>query len=171
MGRSVAGDSSDLATVFEAIGPQLKRFLLGVTKDSHTAEDAAQAAFAKALETQPTGPPEALRSWFFKVALNVALARRRADQRFREVARDLTWLRETTEKGSAPRIEHREEAERIRRHVEQLPTEQQTVVRKRLIEEKTFAEIAKEEGLPLGTVLTRMRLALERLRARLGEGN
>ena len=70
----MAEDSSELTTVFEAIGPQLRRFLVGVTKDVHAAEDAAQAAFARALEKRPTGPPEALKGWFFKVALNEALA-------------------------------------------------------------------------------------------------
>jgi RNA polymerase sigma-70 factor (ECF subfamily) len=161
-------DATELAAVFEAIGPGLRRFLLGVTKDLHAAEDAAQAAFARAMEARPEGSPEALKAWFFKVALNEALARRRGEKRFREVARDLSWLREGIVE-TGPRIENRETAERIRDELERLPKEQRLVVYKRLIEEKKFAEIARDEKLPLGTVLTRMRLALERLRASLGD--
>ena len=166
MGRSVA-DAAELAAVFEAIGPSLRRFLVGVTKDVHAAEDAAQAAFAKALEAQPEGTPESLKGWFFKVALNEALARRRTDKRFQEIAKDLAWLKGVGSE-TAKSAEDREAADRIRQEIERLPQEQRLVIRKRLLEEKKFAEIAHEEGLPLGTVLTRMRLALERLRARLG---
>jgi RNA polymerase sigma-70 factor (ECF subfamily) len=40
-----------------------------------------------------------------------------------------------------------------------------------MYEDKTFAEIAEECGLPLGTVVTRMRLALEKLRRTLRTGD
>ena len=169
MGRSVAEDQSELTTVFEAIGQQLRRFLVGVTKDVHSAEDAAQTAFARALEKRPTGTPEALKAWFFKVALHQALAKRRSDERLRTSLNDLRWLRETESNSVESGAEKREAAERVQREIERLPAEQQLVVRKRLIGEFTFAEIAKAEGLPLGTVLTRMRLALERLRKVLGD--
>ena len=45
------------------------------------------------------------------------------------------------------------------------------MVRARVFEEKTFAEIAGESGLPLGTVLTRMRRALEKMRRTLRPGD
>ena len=41
----------------------------------------------------------------------------------------------------------------------------------RMYEDKTFAQIAGEQGVPLGTVLTRMRLALEKLRGLLRAGD
>lgn len=50
-----------------------------------------------------------------------------------------------------------------------LPFEQQQVVEARIQRGQTFAAIAAELGLPLGTVLTRMRLALAKLRRSLGE--
>ena len=43
------------------------------------------------------------------------------------------------------------------------------VVRMRIYEEKTFARIAKELKIPIGTALGRMRAALIKLRARLDE--
>jgi RNA polymerase sigma factor (sigma-70 family) len=166
MGRPVAEDTSELTTVFTAIGPQLRRFLVGVTKDVHAAEDVMQAAFAKALERRPTGPAEAVKAWFFKVALNEALAKRRSEERFKAAAQNIAWMRRTVLQGD---VDDRETVERVKREIDRLPNEQLLVVRKRLVEGKTFAEIAREESLPLGTVLTRMRLALERLRRRMGE--
>ena len=51
--------------------------------------------------------------------------------------------------------------------MERLPVEQRRVIRMRIYEDKTFAVIAEELGAPLGTVLTRMRLALRKLEAEL----
>ena len=57
----------------------------------------------------------------------------------------------------------KEEVARLRDLMQQLPAEQQFVVRQRIQEEKTFAVIADELQVPLGTVLTRMRLAIQKL--------
>ena len=51
--------------------------------------------------------------------------------------------------------------------LETLPAEQQQIVKLRIYDELTFAAIAEQLGLPLGTVLTRMRLALKKLNQRL----
>jgi RNA polymerase sigma-70 factor (ECF subfamily) len=62
-----------------------------------------------------------------------------------------------------------EDVARVRVAIDRLPPEQRRVVEQRIDEGRTFAEIAAESGLPLGTVLTRMRLAHEALRKALGE--
>ena len=62
-----------------------------------------------------------------------------------------------------------EEAAAVRRALATLPFEQRQVVEARIQRGQTFAAIAAELGLPLGTVLTRMRLALAKLRHSLGE--
>ena len=56
-----------------------------------------------------------------------------------------------------------EAAQRLRESLAELPAEQQQVVRRRIDGNQTFVEIAADLGVPLGTVLTRMRLALEKL--------
>ncbi len=50
-----------------------------------------------------------------------------------------------------------------------LPADQLQVVQLRIYEEQTFQEIARRLELPLGTVLTRMRLALKKLQTSLRE--
>jgi RNA polymerase sigma factor (sigma-70 family) len=52
---------------------------------------------------------------------------------------------------------------RLRELLDKLPPDQRDVVERRMHREQTFAEIAAELNLPLGTVLTRMRLATQRL--------
>ena len=57
---------------------------------------------------------------------------------------------------------------RIRAAMAPLPPEQAEVIRKAFFEDKVHAEIEKELGIPLGTVKSRLRLAMNRLRAALG---
>ncbi len=76
----------------------------------------------------------------------------------------MAWSRQVTEQNSPDdRICRWETVLNVREALEKLPENQQDVVRLRIYEEKTFAEIAKELNLPLGTVLTRMRLAMRKL--------
>ena len=57
----------------------------------------------------------------------------------------------------------REDVAKLKELLAELPPDQQHVVRQRMYEGKTFAVIADELNVPLGTVLTRMRLAMEKL--------
>lgn len=58
---------------------------------------------------------------------------------------------------------------RVRSAVADLPQEQRQVVEDRIYHGKTFARIAADRGLALGTVLTRMRLAVGKLARSLRE--
>jgi RNA polymerase sigma-70 factor (ECF subfamily) len=58
---------------------------------------------------------------------------------------------------------------RVGRAIAKLPADQARVVRLAFFSDKPHSEIAVELGLPLGTVKSRLRLAMGRLRASLGE--
>ena len=58
-----------------------------------------------------------------------------------------------------------EKVELLKRRINELSEQQQQVLRLRIFEDMTFAEIAKTMRIPIGTALSRMRLALDRLRA------
>ena len=67
--------------------------------------------------------------------------------------------------GTAEHFILREETRQaVRESLKSLPIEQQQVIHRRIYEGKTFAEIAAEMQLPLGTVLTWMRRGLIKLR-------
>ena len=58
---------------------------------------------------------------------------------------------------------------RVRRAMDALSREQEAIVRLSFFSEKPHGEIARELGIPLGTVKSRVRLALARLRGLLEE--
>jgi RNA polymerase sigma-70 factor (ECF subfamily) len=82
-----------------------------------------------------------------------------------QLALDPVALREATR--SDEQVIANETLDQARDAVRELPIEQQEVLRMRFTDSKTFAQIAEQLGVPLGTALTRMRLALSKLRRKL----
>lgn len=152
-------------------GRDLLSFLTGVLRDLDAAQDVCQATFQRLIESGHDARAETIRGWLFKVAFHEAMAYRRQQSR-----RD-QWLqqKQTNQNGEPPEpdgplisplnlLVRAEEIAKLKELLQELPAEQQFVVRQRIHEEKTFAAIAAELQVPLGTVLTRMRLAIQKLR-------
>ncbi len=151
---------------------QLRRFLVGVLRDEHLASDVLQVAFAKLVERGHSVEPTARKSWLFTVAYREALALRRRQSVERSVLRRLADDAHTGGRppdGADARLLQWESVERVRMALSQLPSEQRQVVQLKIGEQKKFAEIAAELSLPLGTVITRMQLALAKLRRALSD--
>jgi RNA polymerase sigma factor (sigma-70 family) len=165
-------DAAIVAALYLEHADELRRFLTGVLRDADLAGDVLQAAFARLIELGHTVREGTSRkSWLFSVAYHEALAiRRRAATEQKVVGRLAAGLDETTgaERADA-RLVRWETVERVRAALNRLPPEQREVVRRRIVEEQKFAEIAAELKLPLGTVLSRMQLALAKLRKSLEE--
>jgi len=162
-------DPSEVERWFHQFGGPLRSFLLGVTSDPEAVDEAFQATFTRAMEAGHTARAETLKGWLFRVAYNEAmLAGRKRQLRDRSLKR--LAERPRTETATPEELASLDESIRsVRELIEELPVEQQAVVRKRIYEDKTFKVIAEELDAPLGTVLTRMRSALAKLHRRLAE--
>jgi RNA polymerase sigma-70 factor, ECF subfamily len=159
-------DSAAVAALYAEHGEELRRFLAGLLRDDHLAADVFQTTFAKAVETRHAARRESLKSWLFTVAYHEAmLVRRRETTTQRALAERI--IRQSLD---VPNLDpelgmvHRETVTRVRRALKELPADQAEVVRRRMFQNQKFKDIADELNLPLGTVLTRMRLALAKLR-------
>jgi len=148
----------------------LQAFLLGVLRDRELAQEALQNTFQRVLEAGHTARSESIKGWLFKVAYHEAiLLRRRQATQDRVLKKYGANVPEESSRTHAPAVNlvREEDIQRLRAALRELPPEQRTVVERRIYQEQTFAAIAAELKLPLGTVLTRMRLAMERLQRRL----
>jgi len=103
------------------------------------------------------------------VAYNEAMAVRRREGVGDKVLRRVAWHTNGAAGGADEPLLRLEAVQSVREALEELPAEQRQVVRMRIYEEKTFATIAKELRIPLGTALGRMRTAMIKLRARLAD--
>lgn len=167
-GLSVASptklERAAVAALYDHHAPALRRFLVGVLRDHQLAADVLQATFAKAAETEHVPRPEAQRAWLYRVAYRQAMAIRRREAVDGRAKRRLAWAREAAATIGHDPLVAAETVARVREALDGLPPEQAQVVRMRIYEEKTFAVIARELGIPLGTALGRMRTALKKLR-------
>ncbi len=145
----------------------LRAFLIGVLRSDDLAGEALQAAFTKALESGHTAREESIRGWLFKVAHREALILLRKQKSRDKLIHKAAWSRPQRSELPSDRPERQETKAQIEEAMALLPEEQRRVVWMRIHDEKTFAEIARELDAPLGTVLTRMRLALRKLHSHL----
>jgi RNA polymerase sigma factor (sigma-70 family) len=168
-------DPQVVAALYLDHADALRRFVMGVLGDAEAAADVLHATFAKLVELGHTVREEGYKSWLFTVAYNEAMAIRRRRtveaNATRRIAADASAELETrgSQKGQSAE-EHLirwETVQQVRVAIENLPPEQREIVRLRLAEQKKFSEIAEQLQLPLGTVLSRMQLALAKLRKQL----
>ena len=168
--RSSPIDPAVVAGLYVQHSEELRRFLTGVLRDPELASEVLQGAFAKAVDLGQTVQTDSLKAWLFRVAYNEALAIRRRKAVHERATRELLADAPLSEGPEASLVRF-ETVERVRAALELLPAEQREVVRRRIYEGQKFATIAHQTGLPLGTVLTRMKLALNKLRERLRSEN
>ncbi len=150
--------------LFETYVRELRAFLTGVLRDHDLVEDVIQLTFSKALQSGGQSKEETRKGWLFRVAYHEAMGLIRRNNIHKKSLTNLsqttsTYWTETPEQ----QLLDRENIKEIRMALENLPENQQAVVIARIYEGKTYNEIAQELGLPLGTVLTRMRIAIKTL--------
>jgi RNA polymerase sigma-70 factor, ECF subfamily len=168
-------DAAVVAALYEQYAGELSLFLRGVLRNADLAAEALQNTFTKAVESGHTARAESLKGWLFQVAFREALLIRRRsrvhERSLRQIVRDIQVSPKSSELPEE-RAFRSETLDEVRRALRELPPDQRQVIQMRIYEEKTFAVIAEELSLPLGTVLTRMRLALKRLSRQIrGTGN
>lgn len=160
-------DPATVAALYLEHGEQLQRFLVGLLRDPQLAADVLQATFAKVVQVGHTTQSETRKAWLFRVAYHEAMAIRRRESVGQRIVERVAWSVDTHERGADEPLVRFETAEGVRQALNELPPDQQRVVRMRIYEEKTFAVIAEELQIPLGTALARMRSALKKLRDKL----
>lgn len=104
-------------------------------------------------------------TWIFTIARNrkIDLLRRYA----RPEPEDLPWGPESAP-DQADVIALQEDSTRLADAIRQLPEKQRSLIERAYFGDLTHSEIAAETGLPLGTIKSRIRLALDRLRHAMG---
>jgi len=157
-------DRRRFAELFLHFAPRLKSFFLRLGVTPGQAEDLVQdvmlTVWRKAEQFDPARASAA--TWLFTIARNL-----RIDLGRRE--RDPAVLAELYEGGDEPTPSEAliatEDGRRVRQAMAELPAEQVEVIRLSFFEDRPHSEIAALLKVPLGTVKSRARLAMARLRA------
>lgn len=158
-------DKEAFAQLFTHFAPRLKSYLLRIGTDESMAEEVAQEAMvmvwrkAESFDRRQASAS----TWIFTIARNKRIDRLRRERR-PELDPDDPALTPTAEASADRVVEAGETQNQLRGAIEKLPAEQSELIRLAYYDDKTHSEIAKDRDLPLGTVKSRIRLALARLR-------
>ena len=162
----------DQATVEEchvAFSNMLERYAWAMVRDWSLAADVVQTSFVALSRFGGDVAPEARKSWLFRVAHREAIRVRNRQKPYVQTSRESTAsvfeAQATYEINPLSKMADHEEIDELTKRISELPLEQQQVLRLRFFENRTFAEIAESMQIPIGTALSRMRLALDRLRS------
>ena len=130
--------------------------------DANLAEDAAQEAFIRAWRHLPNYRPRSpFRNWVYRIATNVALDVLRCE---RETVDVDTLPLTTSDPGPEAIVERAERSEQVRQAVLALSPASRTVLVLREYEGLSYREIADTLEIPIGTVMSRLNYARNRLR-------
>jgi RNA polymerase sigma-70 factor (ECF subfamily) len=167
--RMVDADETALGALYDRWVRSLYSLVLHLLRDPDEAEDVVEETFWQAWRKADSYEPSrgAVSTWLLTIGRRKALDRLRARKRNREDSIE-------SEGGFAdlpspsPDPESRAEGSDLREHVRaalrELPNEQREVLELGYFSGLSQAEIAEKTGQPLGTVKTRMRLAMQKLR-------
>lgn len=166
------GDMGAFETLYARHRSGLFRFLMGNVRNKATAEELFQDIWQRVVGARDRYRPDArFSTWLYQIAHHRLTdhwrrARHRpeapedADERIQRVSDPI---------GPDGRLSEFEERRRLQRALETLPPEQREAVLLRLEQEYSLEEIAEMTGVGRETVKSRLRYAMDKLRARLQE--
>jgi len=155
--------------LFEHFAPRLIGFFSRAGLPRDAAEEVAQETMISVwTKARLYDPREAgVSTWIYTIARNARIDRlRREGRRAKlETAVSEEDREEPFDASGEDVLLAAERDDAVREALKTLPTEQAEVVRLSFFAEKPHSEIARDLGLPLGTVKSRLRLAMSKIRA------
>ena len=171
--RIAAGDKDALEAIYERYSSAVYSLARYMLRSEAVAEEATQDVFLNiwlkaASYSSSRGQPK---TWIMSVAhhkvIDVIRSRRRAAAISDPKEYETLDLLPSGEVATDVAVERNLEAERVREALSRLPSAQQEVINLAYFNGLSQSEIAARLGQPLGTVKTRARLALQKLREEL----
>lgn len=167
--RVAKADREAFARLFEHFAPQIRAFGLSTVipdRSGHFADELVQEVMitvwnkASSYDAAKAGAS----TWIFTIARNKRIDLLRKLKR-QEPAVDIDEIWPIADEGPAPEdnLAQKGIEDRVRESLETLPEAQRQVLVMAYMEGKSHSEIAEDLALPLGTVKSRIRLAMQRL--------
>ena len=166
------GDSDAFSELYARHRARLFHYLLGQLRDRPLAEELFQDVWQKMINARAGWKPDAaFATWLFRIAHNRLNDHWRAARHRPAAPEDADERTARLADNSTPELLADEQAQRLqlRQALAELPPEQQEVVILRLEQELSLEEIGQITGVGRETVKSRLRYAMDKLRARLSE--
>lgn len=161
-------DRIAFGVLFRYFGPRLKTYFMRyATVDETTADELVQDAMLLVWRKAALFDPAraAASTWIFSIARNLRVDAWRLERRRAALAEGVEQVFAPAEPGSDELVALAGREAALRKALCDLPREQAHLVLLSYFEDRSHSQIASSVGLPLGTVKSRLRMALARLRA------
>lgn len=151
--------------LFSHFAPKIKSFMIGQGVKANEAEDIAQDTMLKIWrKAQLFDPKKAKAStWIFTIARNLQIDAIRKQKRHDRFNNEIQI--ESYEADTAEKMISEQSASQVTEVIKQLPVEQLQVLKLSFYEDLSHSQIAQSLSIPVGTVKSRLRLALGRLKS------
>jgi len=163
-------DRAAFTRLFRHFAPLIKAFALtGSTLSANHADELVQEVMLKVWQKAAAFDPQkaAASTWVYTIARNCRTDLYRRLQKF-DTPLSAEDVCEEQESEDAFAVLHQKRSrDRIRALMQELPADQALILAKVYMEGKSHSEVAGELYLPLGTVKSRVRLALQKLQIQL----
>ncbi len=157
----LAGDNEAFRVLIEQYSNYIFQAAYGVLRHVKDAEDVAQEAFVQIFLSLPRYQRKGLRSWMTRIAVNKAIDYKRKQARRKEQSMD--------EDANAPpliihdqhadtelQVLRKERKSMLERNINKLPDNYREVIIAYYMEEKTYQQIADEQGAELKTIASKL---------------
>jgi RNA polymerase sigma-70 factor (ECF subfamily) len=162
-------DRAAFVALFDHFAPRVKSYLLRLGASPALADDLAQEAmltiWRKAALFDPSKASAS--TWIFTIARNLRIDAIRRERRPEFDPNDPALVPDEEIPADTQMVREDDDA-RIRKALAQLSPDQAQVVQMSFFADKPHSQIAQELGLPLGTVKSRLRLAMGKIRTLIG---
>jgi RNA polymerase sigma factor (sigma-70 family) len=149
--------------VMEACIPALRRYAGTLLRDRQEVDDLVHDCLVRALDRLHTRRSDAeMRPWLFAIMHNIYVSRLR-QKRTRGEVEPLDSVAESVVGVGARQEEHVQTRE-VMAEVQRLPSDLRSVLLLVTVEDLTYAQVAEVLGIPIGTVMSRLSRARERIR-------
>ena len=175
----LSGDRSAISELIDRHAKRVRSYIGMMVKDDDIADDIFQETFIKAVKVIDEGryvDSGKFLSWVLRIAHNRVLDHFRREKSSKQVNEseagyDMIGTMRFSEPTAEDNMVLGEVEQTVRNLIDQLPEEQQEVVRLRYYSKLSFQEIAEQTEVSINTALGRMRYALINLRRMIKENN
>lgn len=164
-----AGDPTSVRAVYREYGRLVYAVARNLLGSAHLAEEATQLTFLKAWRSaESVQPGRDLAPWLATIARRTAIDVHRQESRQSSSTIDDLPSGHPSIVQQPVEIEQTYDAWQVRQALDELPADERVIVQLQHLEGLPHSAIAKQLGLPIGTVKSRSHRAHRRLAARLG---
>lgn len=156
--RVLAGDTEAFRSIIEMYQAYLYRAVYPVVGDAKDAEDITQEAFVKIFVSLPRYQHQGFKTWITRIAVNTAIdyRRKRASRRERLTESHDEPVQQASEEAAEYAVIRKERGELLAKYINDLPENYRDVVVAFYMEEKTYQQIAAEQGVEMKTVASKL---------------